>query len=184
MISKSFFLDQFDRRSKLIQNIDIEVLISICELIKKTINNNNKIFICGNGGSAAESQHFAAELVVKFNKVRKPISALCLNTDVSIITAHSNDFSFETLFSRQLEALANPNDLLISFSTSGKSKNIIKAIEMAKLMNVKTILFSGQNKIDQPDYIYNVPFDETDLIQEVHLILIHIICTFVDSNFD
>ena len=96
----------------------------------------------------------------------------------------SNDFSFETLFSRQLEALANPNDLLISFSTSGKSKNIINAIEMAKSMNVKTVLFSGQNKIDQPDYIYNVLLGETDLIQEVHLILIHIICTFVDSNFD
>lgn len=184
MISKSFFIDQFDRRSKLIQNIDLEVLISICELIKKTINNKKKIFICGNGGSAAESQHFTAELVVKFHKLRKPIPAICLNTDVSIITAHSNDFSFETLFSRQIEALANNEDLLICFSTSGKSKNILSAIKTANKMNLATLLFTGQNKVDEANYVYNVPFNETDLIQEVHLILIHIICSFIDNNFD
>lgn len=184
MNESKFFIEQLFRRQKIINNIDTGNLINICKLILKTIKSKKKIFICGNGGSAAESQHFTAELMVKFKKKRIPIPAICLNTDTSLMTAHSNDFSYDTIFSRQLEALASKKDLCLLFSTSGKSKNIISAINTSKKKDVHSILFTGKKQVTNLTHIFNAPYEETDLIQEVHLILIHIICSYIDKHFD
>ena len=121
----------------------VNIIYDCANLIIETINNNNKILICGNGGSAADSQHFASELIVRFKSERKSISAIALTVDSSIITACANDYSFDTIFSRQIEGLGNPGDLLISITTSGNSKNIIEAHNTAQKLNMKSICLTG-----------------------------------------
>ncbi|MEO0144601.1 MAG: SIS domain-containing protein [candidate division WOR-3 bacterium] len=147
--------------------------------LKDAINNNKKILICGNGGSAAESIHFSAELVVKYRSIRKPIPAISLVSDISIITATSNDFSFDYVFSRQVEALGNEGDFLFALSTSGKSKNVNLAVEKAFEKGLKIVYMTGINGTDVEhlcNYIFKVPSNNTARIQEAHLFLIHSIC--------
>lgn len=157
---------------------------SLAKMIISKNEEGKKILICGNGGSAADSQHFATELVVRFEKNRIPIRAIALTTDTSIITACSNDYSFDYIFSRQIESLGNPGDILISFSTSGNSKNVINAINKAKELKIYTFSFIGKNggQIKNiSDQFILVPFDETYLIQEIHTILYHTICSYIDD---
>ncbi len=162
-------------------------VIEIIEIIKKIIRSGNKILIAGNGGSAADAQHLAAEFVVRYKKDRIALPALALTTDSSVITAGGNDYSFEDIFARQIDALGNSGDLLILFSTSGKSLNIIKAARIARKKGLRNILFTGIKKFEFQDLLdveLNVPSDTTSYIQECHLKLIHIICFLIDNNYE
>lgn len=153
-------------------------IVKTLEILISCITRGGKLLLCGNGGSAADSQHFAAELVSSMfrAKTHKALAAIALTTDTSIITSFANDVSFDDIFVRQLEALACKNDVVILFSTSGKSKNIIKAAEYAKNNELKTILFTGQEKFyPSVDVELNVQSSETHYIQEVHEIIYHFI---------
>ena len=154
-------------------------------LIIKSLKNNKKIMFCGNGGSAADAQHLSAELVGRYMKDRKPIASVALTTDSSVITAISNDFSFNDIFSRQVESIGNEGDVLYAISTSGKSKNIIAALKVAKNLKIKTIGITG---IDDNgfkglcDIIINVPASRPDRIQEMHIAIGQIICEILESE--
>lgn len=159
-------------------------IVNASKIISQTIKNNKKIFICGNGGSAADSQHMAAELVCKFKKKRKAIPAIALNTDSSIITSVSNDFSYNYIYARQIEALANKNDCLIGISTSGNSDNVINAIKEAKKKKLKSIVLTGKDggKVkNYADICIFVQSNSTARIQETHIFLIHFFCEYLDT---
>ena len=153
-------------------------------LIIDSIKTNHCIFIAGNGGSAAQSQHFAAELVSRFNFDRNPLPSIALTTDTSILTAIANDYGYEKLFERQLKGLSKSGDIFIGLTTSGKSKNIIKAFEQAKNMNLLTIGICGENGINEfiPDIEICIPSVNTPLIQEMHGIAIHLLCDLVEKS--
>tara|TARA_B100000886_G_scaffold305661_1_gene237540 strand:+ start:37065 stop:37655 length:591 start_codon:yes stop_codon:yes gene_type:complete len=166
-------------------NIKSKVL-KIVDDIYQIISQGKKILIAGNGGSAADSQHFAAELVVRYKKERRALPAIALTTDSSILTAASNDYSFEDIFARQVDAIGNKNDMLFLFSTSGNSLNVIKAAKIAKKKEIKTVLFTGEKKSlyeNLFDIELNVPSKITAYIQECHLTLIHLICQLIDKMY-
>jgi D-sedoheptulose 7-phosphate isomerase len=147
------------------------------------LQNSGKIILFGNGGSASDAQHIAAELVGRYKKERKGLAAIALTTDTSALTCISNDYGYEKVFSRQIEAIANTNDLVIGISTGGTSKNVINGLLEAKLIGCKTIGFSGReggefNKICDVNII--VPAKETARIQEMHILIGHIICQLID----
>jgi len=154
--------------------------------ISKTFLHGNKVLICGNGGSAADSQHFAAEFVNKFsNRInRSALPAQSLTTDSSIITAVSNDSDFEEIFSRQVEAYGKKGDLLVVFTTSGKSKNCIKAVESAKLIGMRSIVFTKTDaEISKlADLTIGVPSTNTQHIQECHIFAYHVISELVEYS--
>lgn len=159
-------------------------LIKAITVVVKAVKNKKKILVCGNGGSAADSQHFTGELVGRFRKERKPIPCVALTTNTSILTSIGNDYSFEKIFSRQVEAIGNKNDILILISTSGKSKNVIQAAITAKKMGIKTISLTGErpNELAElSDINLAVPSNSTPRIQEIHSILIHIICELLEE---
>lgn len=169
-----------------IKNNYIKKIELIAELIHKTIINNNNIFWCGNGGSASDAQHLAAEFVGRYSKNRIPINSISLNTDTSVLTCIANDFGYENIFSRQLEAISKKNDLLICFSTSGNSLNIRRAIEYAKKNNLKIITFLGKNGgdcIGLTQFEILIPSNTTARIQEMHITIAHIICEIIDEKF-
>jgi D-sedoheptulose 7-phosphate isomerase len=185
---KKLFAESIEAKEKTIatqlQNIEAGAQIMIDSLGK-----GNKILICGNGGSAADSQHFATELVSRFEKDRKALPAIALTTDTSGLTATGNDFGFESVFSRQVEALGNKGDILIGFSTSGNSKNIIKAIDVANKKEMKIITFLGRDggkiKDMKTDCNIIIPNNITARIQECHETIYHILCKLIeDSLFD
>ncbi len=140
----------------------------------------------GNGGSAAESQHISAEFVGRFLKDRKPVPAISLNADTSIITAISNDYRFEDVFERQIQALVSKGDLLVGLTTSGKSENIEKGFKKAKSKGARTMRFTGDNvPVNQyVDIDFKVPSDITARIQETHLIVWHLICEMIDKQLE
>ncbi len=157
-----------------------------CLLVTNTLKNGNKILLCGNGGSAADAQHIAAELVGRYKNNRKGLPAIALTTDSSIITSISNDFGYENLFSRQIESLANTNDLIIGISTSGNSINIINALKIGKEMGCMTLGFSGNNGGEMNnlcDLNLIIPSSDTPRIQEIHILIGHIICQIVDESY-
>lgn len=182
-------LKQFDEHKKAIDltiNL-IPTIQKISNTIVDTINNGGKILIFGNGGSAADSQHFAAELTARFEKERRGLPAIALTTDTSFLTAWSNDYNFETIFSRQIEALATKNDLVIGFSTSGNSKNVIEAMKKSRELSVKTVLFLGRDGgelANSADYELIIPHENTARIQEAHLLCYHIICKEVEKQIN
>lgn len=160
---------------------EIEKLISVAI---ETLKSGGKIAFIGNGGSAADSQHLAAEFVGRFARNRFPLPALALTTDTSILTALGNDFGFESVFSRQVEALLEKGDLLIAISTSGNSPNVIKAVLKAKEMGVKVVGLTGKSggKLkDICDVSIVVPSDSTPRIQEVHILIGHVLCEEVEK---
>lgn len=157
---------------------DIAIGISHC------IRNGNKVLICGNGGSAADAQHMAAELISRFEKNRHPYPAISLSTDTSVITSIGNDFGFDHIFSKQIKALGRQGDILIAISTSGSSKNIINAITEARKNKMTTIILTGSNgsKISNVcDYSIIVDSKRTCRIQEVHTFVYHTICQLVEN---
>ena len=160
-----------------------ECIEIITKEIKKTLKNKKTIFFAGNGGSAADCEHLAGELVGRYKKNRKPYKAISLTTDTSVITCISNDFGYEKIFERQLQGIGQKGDLLIAFSTSGNSKNIINVLKMAKKLKIKSISLLGKDggkckKLS--DYNYVVPSKSTANIQEVHHLIGHIFCSLVD----
>lgn len=147
-------------------------------------NNGGKILIAGNGGSAADSQHIAGELVSRFYFNRPALPAIALTTDTSILTAIGNDYGFEYVFSRQIDGLGNEGDVFIGISTSGNSPNILKALETCKFKNITTIGLTGETggkMIELCDYCINVPSAETPRIQESHILIAHIICSLIEG---
>ena len=153
--------------------------------IASAISSGSTLFFCGNGGSAADSQHLAAEFVGRFKKDRKPLRSIALTTDSSILTCISNDYSFDEIFSRQLTALANKEDQLITFSTSGNSKNIIQALETGNKLKMRTFAFLGKEGGLAKSLAQNVilvPSDTTARIQEMHILLGHILCEMVEKE--
>jgi len=156
------------------------------ELATKTLKNGGKILICGNGGSAADSQHIAAELSGRFKKERKALAGIALTTDTSALTAIGNDYGYEYVFSRQTEALANEGDLLIGISTSGNSENVIKAIESARKIGCKVITLTGKSGGEMKnlgDVNIVIPSNDTPRIQEMHIMAGHMICAIIDEEF-
>lgn len=166
-----------------------ETLLSAVEksigLLHTCLANRNKILIAGNGGSAAQGQHFAAELMGRFKKERKAYPALALTTDTSFLTAWSNDTNFETIFSRQIEGLGKPGDVFFGISTSGNSKNIIEGIDAAKKIGMKTICLLGRDggkTKGLADIELIIPSNNTPRIQEIHIMLIHSICEELENR--
>ena len=155
-------------------------------LISNAFKKGNKILICGNGGSAADSQHFAAEFVNAFSKEikRKALPAIALSTDTSIITAIANDFTFDNVFSRQVEAYATPGDVLVVFTTSGSSINCINAVASAKVLGVTSIAFTQESAeiSNLVDLCIEVPSVNTQHIQECHILAYHVITELVENN--
>ncbi len=152
---------------------------SILNMCTSAIKSGNKIMFFGNGGSASDAQHLATELTVRFIKNRKPIAAIALTTDTSTLTAAGNDFGFDHIFSRQIEAIGQKGDVAIAISTSGKSPNIIEALEMARSKDIVTIGMSGHDGGAMPplcDEMLIVPSNITARIQEIHILLGHMLC--------
>jgi D-sedoheptulose 7-phosphate isomerase len=166
---------------------DLNLIERASQQLLSTLKNNGKILLCGNGGSAADSQHIAAELVVRLrgNNDRPAMAAMALTVDTSILTASSNDYGFEQVFSRQIEALGQSNDTLIAISTSGNSPNIIEAVNMAHEIGLYVIGFlggAGGNLKDLVDLPIIAPSKDTARIQEIHILMGHIICDILEKE--
>ena len=159
------------------------------DFVIKTLNKGNKIILFGNGGSASDAQHIAAELVVKYKKKRKSIPAISLSTDTSALTAIGNDFSFNEIFSRQLESIGKPGDIAIGITTSGKSKNVINALKLAKKKKIISVILTKKKYPNKQhlkkisDLILGVPANETARIQELHILVGHLMCAVIDEEF-
>jgi len=182
------FKSTIERHQNMVEGLyALEPQISaLIENIKTCLASGNKILFFGNGGSASDAQHLAAEFVVRYYKQRKPLAAIALTTDTSIITAHGNDYSFDTIFDRQIEALAKPGDLAIGLSTSGNSGNVINGLKTAKQAGCLTVAFTGQHGgqlLEDADQCICVPSDETARIQEGHIIIGHWLCEALDEQF-
>ena len=184
-IIKNEFNAHLNSSQKTLENIgiNIEIAAKICiDSLKK----GNKILIFGNGGSAADAQHIAAEIVGRYKVERKGLPAIALTTDTSVLTSIGNDFGFEHLFDRQVQALANKNDVLIGISTGGTSKNVISALKLGKSNGCKVIGFSGKSGGDFNnicDINLVVASEDTPRIQEIHILIGHIICHLIDQAF-
>jgi len=161
-------------------------LVEASNLAVKTLKAGNKILLCGNGGSAADAQHIAAELTGRYKTERRGLPGIALTTDTSALTAIGNDYGYERIFDRQIEALANKGDLIIGISTSGNSKNILSALKLAKVLGCNTLGFSGKNGGEMNevcDVNLIVPSDDTPRIQEMHILFGHTICQIIDDSF-
>jgi D-sedoheptulose 7-phosphate isomerase len=163
-----------------------ESVESAAQTCVDALKNNRKILIFGNGGSAADAQHIAAELVGRYKVERKGLPAIALTTDSSALTCISNDYGYEQVFSRQVEALANTGDVVIGISTGGTSTNVISALDIAKNIGCKAIGFSGRGGGEMNalcDVNLVVPSDDTPRIQEMHILIGHTICQLIDNEF-
>lgn len=153
--------------------------------IIRSVKGGGKVLVFGNGGSAADSQHMAAELVGRFKKERRPIAAVALTTNVSTLTALANDYGYDIVFSRQIEALGKKGDVAIGISTSGRSKNVVEAVKKAKSLGILTISLTGAAAgalKDECDISIAVDSRDTPRIQEAHITIIHIICELVEEG--
>lgn len=165
---------------------DKGLLHQIEEVAGEIINcyrNGKKVLLFGCGGSASDAQHIAAEFINRLNFDRKSLPAIALTTDTSILTAIGNDYEFDYIFKRQIEALANEGDMVLGISTSGKSKSVLNALTTAREKGAKTILMTGKSPAENDaDHLIKVPSGVTTLIQEVHITMAHIICTIVEDE--
>ncbi len=164
-----------------------EPLAAAVELLFATVANNGKILACGNGGSAADAQHFIAELVGRFERDRLPLAGIALNTDTSILTAVGNDYGFDAVFERQVAALGQTGDILVAISTSGNSPNVLRAIQVAHERDMVVIALTGKDggkigaMLKDTDIHLCVPHQRTMRIQEVHIVLLHALCDGIDT---
>jgi len=182
--TKTHLLDSAETK-RLVAEHCLEPIVLAAQTIADTFRAGGKLLLCGNGGSAADCQHIAAELVSLLTQdfKRPGLSAIALTTDSSMLTAYANDFGFEGVFARQVEALGKPGDILIGISTSGNSKNIIKATEAAKEISVKTIAMTGKTGGllgSMADIVIPVPSTSTQHIQEAHISIGHILCDLIE----
>jgi D-sedoheptulose 7-phosphate isomerase len=161
----------------------LEPIINVAEAISQSLQRGNKILLFGNGGSAADSQHIAAEFVNRFMIERPPLPAIALTTDSSVITSIGNDYGFSEIFVKQIKSLGNRGDVAIAISTSGTSQNILKGVRAAKKMDIITVgltSLKGQKLIDLVDLPLAIPSDYTPRIQEAHIVVGHILCDLTD----
>ena len=155
------------------------------EMVRETVSRRGKLLFCGNGGSAADAQHMATEYVVRYTRNRAAYPAIALTTDTSLLTAAGNDFGFDSIFARQVEALAGPDDLLIIHSTSGESPNVLRAAEAARAKGVRVLAFSARDGGELralADHSVVIPTQRTDRAQELHLCIEHLICDLVEAE--
>ena len=191
MSPEEFLKHYLDESSQCVSNMvsDPTLLSLLFEIANECLNRlqtGNKLLFAGNGGSAADCQHMAGEYVSRFLIERNGLPAIALTTDTSILTAIGNDYGYEMVFSRQIEALGRKGDLLFAYSTSGNSQNILKAVETAKRMGISVVGMTGLNrgKLDTMcDFIFKTPSKRTPQIQEGHLIAGHAICALVEKQF-
>ena len=182
------FQSEFDRHLQAVEATRTALespFIQWVDAAKETLANNGKIVFFGNGGSASDAQHLATELTVRYVKNRPAMAAIALTTDTSALTAIGNDFGFEDLFSRQVEALCSEQDLVIGISTSGTSPNVIKALKTAKALGAKTVGLGGRDGGNLPelcDISLIVPHEETARIQEMHITLGHAFCQALENH--
>jgi len=177
--------ESMDVKQKML-NQHTKTIAKIAEVMCKAIENGGKIIWCGNGGSAADAQHLACELVSKFYLERKALPSIALTTNTSILTAIANDYDYQYVFVRQLEALGKEGDVLVGISTSGNSKNVCLAMKKAKEMGLITVAFTGETggaMKEYADILLNVPSRNTPRIQEAHITAGHIICYLVEKWF-
>ena len=161
------------------------VLVKIADTIAAALKAGGKVMLCGNGGSAADAQHIAAELLGRYEAEREPLAALALTTDTSALTAIGNDYGFEHVFSRQMRGLGRKGDVLVGLSTSGKSPNVLAALDAAREMGIAAIGFTGKKGGDMSsccDIVLNAPSDKTAVIQQIHLTAAHIVCGLVERG--
>lgn len=155
------------------------------DVIDECLRRGNKLLVCGNGGSAADASHFATELVVRFAKDRRALPAICLTSDCGILTAAGNDYGFDEIFARQVAAFGVPGDVLISLTTSGASRNVIRALEEAKARKLRSIAFLGRDggsSTGIADIDVLVRSDSTARVQEAHQLLLHVLCDVIESR--
>jgi D-sedoheptulose 7-phosphate isomerase len=163
---------------------NIETIIEVSKVIADTFNEGKKLLLCGNGGSATDASHIAAEFVNRFKRERPGLPAIALNTDMAVITSIANDYDYSEIFARQIKSLAEEGDIVIAISTSGNSDNVLKAMDAAKKKRLKTIAFTGSkgNKFAaKADFAFIVPSDNTPRIQETHITLGHVLCQMVEE---
>lgn len=174
------------KQTLLADDARLEALLEVAGLVSSTLRAGHKVMLCGNGGSAADSQHIAAELIGRFEKERGSMAALALTTDTSALTAIGNDYGYDQVFSRQIEGLGQPGDVLIGISTSGNSQNVVKAMQVAEQKDIRTVALVG----DKPggamqamaDYVLAAPSTNTARIQECHILMMHTLCQLVESE--
>lgn len=162
-----------------------DLIANTAETIAHGLRNGRKVLLFGNGGSAADAQHIAAELVGRSGPDRAPLAAISLSTDTSILTALGNDYGYEKIFSRQIEALGHPGDTAVGISTSGNSPNVLAALDVARAKGLFTVGFTGETggkMKDSVEVLFRVPSRQTPRIQETHILLGHILCELVDRQ--
>lgn len=179
---------QIRSHQKVMESIGQELspkIAAVVELLADALGNGKKLLVMGNGGSAADAQHLVAELVGRFKMERRGLPAIALTTDTSILTAIGNDYGFENIFSRQIEALARPGDVVVGISTSGTSKNVYKALLIADELGCRTIGLLGRDGgtiAEIVDVPITVPCDDTPRVQEGHITIIHILCDLLEKR--
>jgi len=182
---KNNIRDSISVKQAILQNEAIlEKLQNISLLMEQTFRNQGKVLFCGNGGSAADAQHLAAEFSGRFNYDRPPLFSEALHVNTSYLTAVANDYSFDEVYARMVKAMGRKGDILVGFSTSGNSENVLRAFQAAAELGMHTIAFTGETggkMKDQVDYLINVPSSQTPRIQEAHILLGHILCELVES---
>ena len=183
---KEYISDSIETKERIMNNDAlIEKIFTAAEMIAGALKSGHKLLIAGNGGSAADAQHIAAEFVCRFYFDRPALPAVALSVDTSVLTATGNDYGFLNIFSRQIEALGCEEDIFLAISTSGNSPNIIKALEAAKKLKIKTILLTGakdSHGAQKSDLCIKVPSEETPKIQESHIMLGRIICAIAEKE--
>jgi D-sedoheptulose 7-phosphate isomerase len=182
----NYAIDDSVRTLQSLKDLEPEVTRA-ADLIGQCLRAGNKLLVCGNGGSAADASHFVTELVVRFAKDRLALPAICLASDTGVLTAAGNDYGFDEIFARQVAAFGVPGDVLICLTTSGKSKNLIRALEEAKARKLETIALLGRDggsTIGIADVDLLVKSDSTARIQEAHQLLLHVLCQIIEARLD
>ncbi|MBJ6611072.1 MAG: phosphoheptose isomerase [Candidatus Thiothrix moscowensis] len=180
------FIASIETKRKALEQLQ-EPILDAAQMVFDTLQHGGKVLSCGNGGSAGDAQHFSSEMLNRFEQERKGLPAIALTTDTSTLTSIANDYSYERVFSRQVEALGKAGDVLLAISTSGNSLNVNRAIEAAHAAEMHIIALSGKNGGSMKDLLHpqdielRVPADSTARIQETHLLLIHCICDLIDQ---
>ena len=184
---KKIIQSSIDVKTAILENsILLKTILTITDLMVAALKSDRRIYFCGNGGSAADAQHLAAELTGRFYTDRKALAAEALHCNTSYLTAVANDYGFDEIYARMIEGIAQEGDVLVGLSTSGNSKNIINAFEKAKEQNVITVSFTGETGgalKPLSNYCINVPSNDTPRIQETHILIGHIICQLVEEKY-
>lgn len=179
------FIESIEVKKQCVEILPTSIAIA-AETIVSALMAEKKVLVCGNGGSAADAQHFSAELIGRFEKERPGLASIALTTDTSALTAIGNDYDFDSIFSRQVRALGQEGDILVAISTSGNSANVVEAIEAAHEKGMIVIALTGRdggkmaNMLTVTDVLLNVPYERTARIQEVHITIVHALCDTVD----